>query len=110
MWTSLLHFKFAGRVLLLFWIAAFAISGKAEASSANWVIADLDGDHRPDLIELHRSFLNVRLHTGKQQLASISGDPSEKEIAVFDVDGDHDVDIVIGNRFLNTDAAVWVND
>jgi hypothetical protein len=77
-----------------------------------WAYADFDGDFKPDLIQIRRTFLELRLSTGKElHLASVTGsDAPDSEIVVVDLDGDNDFDIVVRNRFLKQHTSIWLND
>jgi hypothetical protein len=79
--------------------------------AAGWGYADFDGDHKPDLAELHRASVELRLSTGNQlYLATSLSQAPGREIVVVDLDGDHDLDIVVRNRFLAVQADIWLND
>jgi hypothetical protein len=80
--------------------------------SPNWGYADFDGDYKPDLLQLRRTFLELRLSTGKElRFASALGsDDPGVEIVVVDLDDDHDFDIVVRNRFLKQHLDIWLND
>jgi hypothetical protein len=94
--------------------AMAASNGQTNLSSVapEWRFADFDGDYKPDLIQLHRTFLELRLSTGKElHLASVVGSEAPgAEIVVVDLDGDNDFDIVVRNRFLKQHTAIWLND
>ena len=102
---------FGTALLLLLAILATASPATA-ASRTGWGYADFDGDFKPDLVELRRTYLNVRLSTGNElHLPSVT-DASDlgAEIVVVDLDGDNDLDIVIRNRFLKENSDIWLND
>jgi VCBS repeat protein len=94
--------------------ATAASNGRLTPSGvvSGWGYADFDGDNRPDLVELRRTYLNLRLSTGNElHLASVlDASVPGAEIVVVDLDGDHDLDIVIRNRFLQEHADIWLNN
>jgi hypothetical protein len=94
--------------------AMAASNGKTTQSGVSlvWAYADFDGDYKPDLVQLRRSFLDLRLSTGKelQLAASLGTDAPGVEVVVVDLDGDHDFDIVVLSRFAEPHADIWLND
>jgi FG-GAP-like repeat len=119
--TPLHRSKMLGRFLLLMLlIAAAHIPGIAAVSGAwgpsvpgsNWIFSDFDGDQKPDLAELHRASLSISLSTGNQQkLFTFSqNDEPGTEIIAVDIDNDHDLDILVRNRFLPQSSNVWLNN
>jgi hypothetical protein len=115
----LLHFP--GTIVLL--LLAIVATGNPAMAASNgqtmrsivapgWAYADFDGDYKPDLVQLRRSFLDLRLSTGKELhlAASPGSDTPGVEVVVVDLDGDHDFDIVVRNRFLNQHPDIWLND
>ena len=115
------HLRLLGTILsLLFAITATVSPAKAASSAkgnpsgvaSSWRYADFDGDAKPDLIELRRTILELRLSSGKElRFASLldAGTPGA-EIVVVDLDGDNDLDIVVWNRFLKQHSDIWLND
>jgi hypothetical protein len=85
---------------------------KLSSVAPDWGFADFDGDFKPDLLQLHRTFLELRLSTGKElRLGSgLGSDDPGAEIVVSDLDDDHDFDIVVRNRFLKQQTDIWLND
>jgi len=119
--TSFRPLRLAGRVLLLLLFIATARipviaaeSGPASPAGVgcSWIFSDFDGDQKPDLAELHRSSLHLRLSTGDQQHLVIPphSDGSEAEIVAADIDGDSDLDIVVRDRFAAHYPNVWLNN
>jgi hypothetical protein len=92
--------------------AASNAQSKLSSVAPNWGFADFDGDSKPDLVQVRRTSLELRLSTGKElRLASAPGfDATGMEIVVVDLDGDHDFDIVVRNRFLKQHTDIWLND
>ncbi len=87
----------------------------------NAVVADLDGDHVLDTasgVETGHSalgyFYRVDLAlTGDSAAAPfmvLSFEPMGLNIEALDVDGDHDMDLVISSQFLRRPVGVWLND
>jgi len=114
-------FNLLGRIILT-WLALLAARVPAQAASngesslsglaLNVVYADLDGDQKPDLAQMHRSFLQLRLSGGTQlQVATTPGNRAPgMEILAADIDNDNDLDIVVRNRLLVQRTSVWIND
>jgi hypothetical protein len=92
--------------------AASTLPTNPSGVASGWGYADFDGDSQPDLVEHRRNFLDLRLSTGRElHLASVLDTSTPgSEIVVVDLDGDHDLDIVIRNRFLNQHPDIWLND
>jgi hypothetical protein len=88
---------------------------------AGLALGDLDGDHKTD-IALGRSIgpagsgylyrLELRLsESGRLDAFTFSNvDAAGVNIAAVDVDGDHDLDLVISGRLLSQRIGVWIND
>jgi len=93
-------------------VAASNAQPKLSSVAPDWGFADFDGDYKPDLLQLRRTFLDLRLSTAKElHLASaLASDAPGAEIVIVDLDGDHDFDIVVRNRFLKQHTDIWLND
>jgi hypothetical protein len=114
------------RAVLFFLFLAVGAFGtlRLEAASpillSNRVLADLDGDHKVDLAEirhvgregegfLYRIYLELS-GEGQRFWTLVDSDSMGLEIDAVDVDGDHDLDVVVNRRFLGQRVGVWVND
>jgi hypothetical protein len=86
-----------------------------------WTIADLDGDHRPDLANSTPAGVNVQGFRYRVEFQLSSGLASESftvstsnylglNIVPRDVDGDHDLDLVITSGVLREPVGIWLND
>jgi hypothetical protein len=86
-----------------------------------WVVADLDGDHRPDLANSNPTGVNVQGFQYRVEFQLSSGLASEAftvstsnhlglNIVPRDVDGDHDLDLVITSGALREPVGIWLND
>jgi hypothetical protein len=90
---------------------------------AGWILADLDHDGKPDIASGHRVSHNadgylyqieLRLSTEDRRrtgLVTLSHtDALGLQISAIDIDGDKDLDLVIGGRFTATHSNVFLND
>jgi len=84
-------------------------------------VADLDGDHVPDLASgtntghtsagySYRVDLDLSGNTGSKSFSVLSQEPNGLNIQAIDVDGDHDLDLVITSRWSMQPIGVWIND
>ena len=98
-----------------------AASGLLLASSGNcpgWAIADFDGDNRPDVAIANPSRRNtheleVQLSTRSNNQIAAPALPASSlgfHLSPRDVDGDHDLDIVVTAGILRQPVAIWIND
>src|SRR5215510_4635008 len=88
---------------------------------SGWGLGDLDGDHETD-IALSREVgqsnsgyvyrVELKLSQTHQPVSFTfsNTDALGVNIAVADVDGDHDVDLIINTRFTGQSVGVWIND
>lgn len=121
------------RTLLSFLTIAFAGSLAAQAaapapalprstgpfSARSWVIADFNGDGQPDLLTstldrwgagcCHRVDLRIGVETQVYSSFHVS-DRGGLNLFAWDVDGDHDLDLIVTNVFSNAPVGVWLND
>jgi hypothetical protein len=129
---SLAH---AGRYLALLliafcWFTAPAsASGTAHNNAASHflragvaAVADLDGDHIPDIASgVNTGRTSAGYHyrvdvdltgdaTQKSFFSVFSEEPNGLNIQAIDVDGDHDLDLVITSRLSRRPIGVWIND
>src|SRR5258708_15040220 len=81
--------------------------------AATWTIADFDGDGQPDLLTTHpEGYVELQLssRTGASFSFPVLGGDLGISIAARDVDGDHDLDLVITARGSHRPIGVWIND
>jgi hypothetical protein len=86
--------------------------------TVDWAFADLDGDKQPDLAIAHVPSANSLYHVNLR----LSGNGASSgfdirldqrsglTISAQDVDGDHDLDLVITSGILRQPVGVWLND
>lgn len=85
-----------------------------------WVIADLDGDDKPDLAQSrqvgrtedgYRYEIRLKLSGSLEPLefTITDADALGLELNAIDVDNDDDLDIVVSNRFSDEENRVWLN-
>ena len=90
------------------------------AMETGWALADLDGDHKPDLARsrsiahsgdnLYRVDVNL---SGRSQVGSFTfSNPNafDVKLAAIDVDGDSDLDLIVSGRFLGQRLGVFINN
>jgi hypothetical protein len=122
--------RYLGLLLAVWWFTAPAsASGAAHSTMAMHflragiaAVADLDGDHLPDVASGvktgHTSAgysyrVDVDLSGGAAQksfFSVFSEEPNGLNIEAIDVDGDHDLDLVITSRLSLRPIGVWIND
>lgn len=89
--------------------------------SNSWVIADFDGDGQPDLLtaapwvageEPSGRAVEVRFGTAAHEPSAFRIPESllRLNLIAWDVDGDHDLDLVVVNPISNRPLGVWMND
>src|SRR5207248_9192297 len=83
-------------------------------------VADLDGDHIPDIASgisightsegySYRVDLDFSGNPGARTLSVFSQDSTGLNIEALDIDGDHDLDLIITGR-LSQPIGIWLND
>src|SRR5262249_8455863 len=88
---------------------------------SGWVLGDLDGDHETDIAlsrEVGQSDIGyvyrveLKLSQTHQPVSFtfFKTDALGVNIEAADVDGDHDVDLIINSRFTGQSIGVWIND
>lgn len=93
--------------------------------SNSWVIADFDGDGRPDLLTATpageagpgqsagpEQAIEVRFGTPGHEPSAFRIPDSRLglNLIAWDVDGDHDLDLIVVNAISNRLLGVWIND
>ena len=108
-------------------LAISAMAAKPALSLGNplwgntWTVGDFDGDGQPDLVTTRpdgygsRGFRNrVELHLSSRTGASLSfpvyGRDFGISVTARDVDGDHDLDLVITSVGSHQPVGVWINN
>jgi hypothetical protein len=88
-------------------------------SSSGWVLADFNGDLKPDFASAHltdhdaRGYAQeVRVNLGQfgQTAFTFSSRAAKVEINAWDIDGDDDRDIVVLEALSKRPVGVWLND
>jgi len=128
----LLFHRCAAPLLLIFAFSACCAAANERVSTVESLLelsdpfgsvtlGDLDGDHETDLAlsqELGQSDsgyvyrVELKLSQTHQPVSFTfsNTDALGVNIAAVDVDGDHDLDIVINSRFSGQSVGVWIND
>ena len=89
--------------------------------TSGWAVADLDGDHKPDVAQtrgigqdgtnyLYRVELKLSQGGTASTFTFSNTDSLGVSVTAVDVDGDHDLDLVISARFRHQRIGVWIND
>ena len=120
-------------VLLLFAVCFFALPASAFGAThgsslathllraGTPAVADLDGDHQPDLASgintghtsagySYRVDLDLSGNPDRKSFSVLSQEPNGLNIQAIDVDGDQDLDLVITSRWSMQPIGVWIND
>jgi hypothetical protein len=119
--------------LLLFAVCWFALPASAYGATQGGdvathllragtpAVADLDGDHQPDLASgintghtsagySYRVDLDLSGNPDRKSFSVLSQEPNGLNIQAIDVDGDQDLDLVITSRWSMQPIGVWIND
>src|SRR5215813_10149589 len=83
--------------------------------------ADLDGDHVPDLASgigtghtregySYRVDLDLSSNPQARPFSVVSEEPGGLTIEAIDIDGDHDLDLIVRSRFSLRPVGIWLND
>src|SRR5215813_7542355 len=88
---------------------------------SGWALSDLDGDHETDIAfsrevgqsdsgYVYRVELKLSQTHHPVSFTFSNAHALGVNVAAVDVDGDHDVDLVINSRFTGQSIGVWIND
>jgi hypothetical protein len=132
MLLRLLFDRYAAPLLLILAFSAFCAAANERASTVesplelsdpfgSVTLGDLDGDHETDLAlsrEVGQSDsgyvyrVELKLSETHQPVSFTfsNTDGLGVNIAAVDVDGDHDLDLVISGRFTGQRIGLWIND
>ena len=87
--------------------------------ASQFAIADFDGENLPDLATVEigqigasyaRYWIAFRMSAGTQQMIGVTGPVGGLEIAIRDVNGDSNLDLVVTTKLLNRPVVILVND
>jgi hypothetical protein len=109
---------------LLLALAGMAAPGPPNSPSSSQVnshfaIADLDGDAQPDLATVQvgqviasdaRYWIHVQLSSGRRQFIGVTAPVGGLDLALTDVNGDQNLDLVVTTSWMNRPVAVLLND
>lgn len=81
----------------------------------SWIIADFDGDGRPDLLTsspgASARSIEVRFGTSHRAPALFEiPDLSQIRLVPWDIDGDNDLDLIAVSPITNRRLGIWIND
>jgi hypothetical protein len=85
------------------------------------LVADLDGDHIPDIASGIRTIrtpegysyqvdLDFSSNIEAKPFSVVSTDSTGLKIESVDIDGDHDLDLLVSGRFSPQPIGIWLND
>jgi hypothetical protein len=97
------------------------VSEFSDPLAPTWALGDLDGDGHTDLLVsrelgqtvtgyLYRVALKLSDSAGSRSFTFENADVLGVNIGAVDVDGDHDLDLVVSRRFSLQTIGVWLND
>ena len=99
---------------------AQAVPSLPGLAGASWVIADFNGDGQPDVLlssaafrqteNYHRVELRLGADSAVYSSFQVTGESRALNVVARDVDGDHDLDLVITSGLANHPVGVWIND
>jgi hypothetical protein len=93
--------------------------GSAAAANAHFAIADFDGDSQPDLATVQfgqvlashaRYWIHFQLSSGGRQFIGVTAPVGGLELALRDVNGDQNLDLIVTTAWLKRPVAVLLND
>ena len=98
-----------------------SLLGLSDPLGSAWVLGDLDGDRQTDIAVsreigqsdsgyIYRVELKLSQSVGSDSFTFSNTDDLGVNIVAIDVDGDHDLDLVISGSFSLRTIGVWVND
>lgn len=95
-------------------------SARTPIASANFAVADFDGDRKPDLatVEMERGAssgdarysIRFTLATGDTQVFGVTAPAGGLQIVARDVNGDHALDLLVSSAWQHKQIAVFLND
>ena len=91
------------------------------SAGASWTLGDFDGDGLADLLTSSIETLGPSGYGHRIQIRSGSGAAIGASFQVFgstpgltllarDIDGDHDLDLIVTNSYSNRPIGIWIND
>jgi hypothetical protein len=97
------------------------VSEFSDPLAPTWALGDLDGDGQTDLLVsrelgqtgtgyLYRIAVKLSDSAGSGSFTFENADVLGVNIGAVDVDGDHDLDLVVSRRFSLQTIGVWLND
>ena len=98
--------------------APTASSAISPAPDSSFAIADLDGDHRPDIASVQPGrgglrggyWVGLRLSEAGRRYIRLAGPSGGLRVEARDVNGDNAVDLVFATAWLGKPVAVLLND
>lgn len=95
-------------------------SEQTSIATANFAVADFDGDRKPDLatVEMERGAstgdarysIRFQLATGNTQVFGVTAPAGGLQIVARDVNGDNVLDLLVSTQWQHQQVAVFLND